>query len=396
MYGFLKNQRYFEPFLVLALLERGLSFTEIGLCIAARELSANVLEIPSGAIADVYGRRRSMVGAFCVYVLALLVFGIGANLWYFMVAMAMWGAGDAFRSGTHKAMILEWLRAEGRQSDKVEVYGYTRSWSKLGSAVSAPIAAAVVWVTGAYAWVFWLSAVPYLANIANLATYPASLDAVHDRQAKTATKHVADTARHIWSIPALRLLVAEGMAFQGVYSASKGFLQPVLQAAALTLPILLTVDDTQRTAVLIGAVYFAMFVLAAFSSRQAHRIAGDDVDGASRRIWWVYAAALAALAGFLWGEFALGAVAVFVALAALQNIFRPILVSRFDDRSEPRFGATLLSVEAQACSLATMILAPAMGVAVDYFGALWPVGAMGTVIAMAVVVARLGETSEQP
>jgi uncharacterized membrane protein YfcA len=33
LYGFLKNQRYFEPFLVLAFLEKGLSFFEIGLLI---------------------------------------------------------------------------------------------------------------------------------------------------------------------------------------------------------------------------------------------------------------------------------------------------------------------------------------------------------------------------
>ena len=150
LYGFLKNQRYFEPFLVLALLEQGLSFTEIGLCVAARELSANAFEIPSGAIADVYGRRRSMVAAFAVYTLALLLFGAGDRFWQFAFAMAMWGFGDAFRSGTHKAMILEWLRLQNRQDEKVQVYGYTRSWSKIGSAVSAPVAGAVGGVTGSY------------------------------------------------------------------------------------------------------------------------------------------------------------------------------------------------------------------------------------------------------
>jgi hypothetical protein len=62
LYGFLKNQRYFEPFLVLALLEKGLGFFEIGLLIGFRELTVNLLEIPSGAVADVWGRRRSMIG----------------------------------------------------------------------------------------------------------------------------------------------------------------------------------------------------------------------------------------------------------------------------------------------------------------------------------------------
>ena len=386
LYGFLKNQRYFEPFLVLALLDRGLSFTEIGLCVAAREISPNAFEIPSGAIADVYGRRRSMVAAFVVYVAALGVFGLGASLWHFLAAMVMWGSGDAFRSGTHKAMILEWLRIEDRQADKVQVYGYTRSWSKIGSAVSAPIAAGVVWVTGSFSWVFWLAAVPYLANIANLATYPSALDGVRDRSAKSATSHVRDTAAHIWATASLRRLVLEGMAFQGTYAASKDFLQPVLQAAALTLPILVAVDDVQRTAVLVGAVYSALFAIAAVASRSAHRVATIGAEAASTRVWWIYGAALAALAAFLWADMAVGAIAIFVFLAALQNIFRPILISRFDDCSEPRFGATLLSVEAQAGSVATVILAPLSGAAVDSAGALWPVGAVGFAVALTVAL----------
>ena len=61
LYGFLKNQRYFEPFLVLALLEKGMSFFAIGGLIAFRELATNLFEIPSGSIADLLGRRRAML-----------------------------------------------------------------------------------------------------------------------------------------------------------------------------------------------------------------------------------------------------------------------------------------------------------------------------------------------
>ncbi len=64
LYGFLKNQRYFEPFLLLAFLEKGLTFFDIGLLIAFREVTVVLLEIPSGAVADVYGRRYFMVLSF--------------------------------------------------------------------------------------------------------------------------------------------------------------------------------------------------------------------------------------------------------------------------------------------------------------------------------------------
>ena len=43
LYGFLKNQRYFEPFLWLAFLEKGLSYSQIGFLIGFREVAINAL-----------------------------------------------------------------------------------------------------------------------------------------------------------------------------------------------------------------------------------------------------------------------------------------------------------------------------------------------------------------
>jgi len=95
LYGFLKNQRYFEPFLVLFFLDQGLSFTQIGLLVAVRELSANLLEIPSGALADLYGRRRAMVSSFAAYILSFLVFAGGTIFIHFALAMFLYAFGDA-------------------------------------------------------------------------------------------------------------------------------------------------------------------------------------------------------------------------------------------------------------------------------------------------------------
>ena len=76
LYGFLKNQRYFEPFLILILLDRGLSFTVIGALVAVREVTTNLLEVLSGALADTWGRRRSMVASFAAYVASFLLFAL--------------------------------------------------------------------------------------------------------------------------------------------------------------------------------------------------------------------------------------------------------------------------------------------------------------------------------
>ena len=136
LYGFLKNQQYYDPFLILAFREKGLSFFQIGMLIGFREVCINLFEIPTGVVADMYGRRISMISSMLAYIFSFTVFGFSEMFWLLFVAMFFFAIGEAFRTGTHKAMIFEWLRLENRTTEKTKVYGYTRSWSKIGSAVS--------------------------------------------------------------------------------------------------------------------------------------------------------------------------------------------------------------------------------------------------------------------
>ena len=175
-YGFLKNQRYFEPFFILFLMSKGLSFFEIGLLVAVREVSANALEILSGALADTWGRRRAMVLSFAAYILSFVIFYLATNTWVLAFAMAVYGVGEAFRSGTHKTMILTWLQSQGREDERTAVYGTTRSWSKIGSALGVVLGAMWVVVTEDMSALFLWALIPYALDLLNLATYPSDLD----------------------------------------------------------------------------------------------------------------------------------------------------------------------------------------------------------------------------
>ncbi len=150
LYGFLKNLRFFEPFLILFFRDAGLSFFQIGVLYAVRDISTNLLEIPAGVIADAFGRRRSMVLSFSAYIVSFVVFYAWPGFNSYALAMAVFAIGEAFRTGTHKALILEHLRIEGIEHLKVTYYGRTRSMSQLGSALNSLIAAALVFYTGNY------------------------------------------------------------------------------------------------------------------------------------------------------------------------------------------------------------------------------------------------------
>jgi MFS family permease len=409
LYGFLKNQRYFEPFLFLAFLEKGLGFTQIGLLIALRELTTNVLEIPSGAVADVFGRRLSMILSFVSYIAAFLLFGFADGMAWLYAGMVLYGVGEAFRSGTHKAMIFAWLRSQGREHERVKVYGYTRSWSKYGSAASVLLAAPIVLLSDSYEWIFFAAIAPYVLNVVNFLGYPKQLDELDGKERSVAAvfRHTARTLADSVRRPRLRRLFLESMGFDGVFAATKDYLQPVLEALAITAAASWLVadgwSDTQRTALLIGPVYFALHMLSGVASRRSHRVsdAAGGEERAARWLWGVSALVFAALTlSGLTGALAAMALA-FVALQVLENVWRPVLISRFDMKGGKTQGASLMSVESQARRVATMIAAPLLGAAVDAATASgsaspwWPVGALGLLCSVAFLVSSRTEVEPQ-
>lgn len=386
LYGFLKNQQYFEPFLILAFLEKGLSFFEIGLLIGFRELSIIILEIPTGAVADLYGRRRSMILSFVAYMFSFVVLAYASALGSLFAAMLLFACGEAFRTGTHKAMIFEWLSAKGREKDTVRVYGYTRSWSKAGSAVSVLIAASlVVFWKWSYSGIFLLCIVPYTANIVNFMGYPSLVDgAANDKSDKGSgvIAHIREALRQAWKNKLQRRLLIESAGFEGAFKAVKDYLQPTIKSAALGMAVLSAYQDRQRTAIVIGAVYFVLYSLSSVASRQSHRITkwkGGE-NRAARSMWFAVLVFYAALAALLMQEMYMQAIVVYVLLHIMQNIWRPVLIARLNDCSDPDKAATTLSIESQAKSLFAAIAAPILGLAVDTWG-LWVVGLMGAAVA---------------
>ena len=396
LYGFLKNQRYFEPFIILFFLQQGLSFTQIGVLVAFRELSINVMEIPSGAIADLFGRRRCMMLSFTAYIASFGLFGVSQSYWHLFGAMFLFAVGEAFRTGTHKAMIFTWLRLEGRLDEKTRVYGYTRSWSKIGSAVSTVVAVTIVWLTQDYAWVFFLAIVPYLIGLLNFATYPQELEGKPSSHVSMGDvfKHLRDCLSDSLKVRGLRRLMVESMSFEGVHEAFQNYLQPVVRNMALLIPVFLWMGETRRSALLIGLVYVGLYLASAYASRGAHRLsayAGGEEAG-SRLLWKIVFLLYALLVPFLFFELYYVAVGGFIVLAVIQNLWRPMLVSRFDAYASEERGATVLSVESQSKSVSVMVMAPLFGLAVDFVrvggwgGEFWPVAAIASTVALLILL----------
>jgi MFS family permease len=353
LYGFLKNQQYYEPFILLAFLQMGLNYTWIGFLIAFRELMVNLLEIPSGAIADVFGRRKSMMLSFVAYIIHFAIIGgagvaavrgiIPFNVLLILLFLSMFffGIGDAFRTGTHKAMIFTWLRIQGRIDERTSVYGYTRSWSKIGSAVSVLLACIFVYFTRSYVYIFFFSIIPYAINLINFAGYPKELDGemAQDIKLKQVLVHIKESFLGVMTKPSLRRLIVESMGFEGFFKSIKDYLQPILEQAAIPVIALffsgLVMTQEQKSVILIGPVYFSLFVLSAVASRKSHLLVSHlgTEDSAARRLWFFMFLLMVLLVPSLYFGLYWISITGFLLLYILQNLWRPVLISRFDTHS---------------------------------------------------------------
>lgn len=373
-YGFFKNLKLYEPFLILFFLSNELSFFQIGILYSVRELTRNVLEIPAGIIADSAGRRRTMILSFAFYIISFLIFYSVSNFVFFLVAMLVYALGDAFRTGTHKAMIFDYLTLKGWANQKTYYYGHTRSYSQLGSALSSLVGGFLVFYTGNYRDIFIFTTIPYVLELILISSYPKSLDGM---RARFSQERLSSNFRQVYKSfirsfkdRAILKSIAVLSVHTGYFRSFKDYLQPVLQSLAISLPFLLFLDQQKRTAILIGSVYFVIYLLTSASARRSGSFS-SRFKSLNKPL------NITLLAGFVFGMlsglfihlgFLIIAVIFYILIFMLENLRKPMGIANIAEKSDPRILATTLSVESQVHSIVMAVLAPLIGVLADYAG----------------------------
>lgn len=372
LYGFLKNQRFFDPFLILFFQEKGLNYTQIGTLYSIRFIIRAILEIPSGMVADALGRRGTMLFSYGMYLISFPSYYLSNNFVWLLVPTIIFAIGDAFRTGTHKAMIFEYLKRKGWSDLKTDYYGHTRSWSQAGSALSSLLAAAVIVFSGNYSTVFLLSIIPYIIGFILLASYPKYLNGVENSSGSINKKRIIKVFRS--TIKAVRSKKRISSLFNvstysGYFMALKDYIQPMLHTFTVSLPFFITLSEKKRTAIIIGLTYFVLYFLTASASRSAGKIK-NWIGSVPRTvsILMIVGFSVGMIAAI--GEFAhltILAISMFLLIQIIENMRRPATVAYISEQFNDKIMASVLSVESQLHSVIAAILAFLTGVIFQYF-----------------------------
>ncbi len=385
-YGFLKNLRFYDAFLLLYFLENGLSFTQIGVLYAVREITINVAEVPSGLVADTYGRKYSLVAAFGIYLVAFLIYYVSYDFFLLLLATFLIGVGDAFRSGTHKGMIMDYLREKGWEKQKVAYYGQTRSWSQMGSAISAFFAGLMILYSGSYRSVYVLAIVPYLLNFVNIYTYPSSLNFAAKRQVAGAS--VLSNATNFFRTIRKKevfTIVNSAALHSAFLKTIKDYVQLLMVNIALLIPLWRGLETTKKNGLVVGLLYSLIFLLNSWASRSAIRLSESGLRNIPNKSL-LTGLGCGMFCGLLMHfEYWLWALLLFVTIYIIESLRKPILTGLLADEVENRILTSVLSAQSSYQTLVAAMAAPIVGLLADRFG----VGIALAVISIALIFLTL-------
>ncbi|WP_435857545.1 MFS transporter [Streptomyces olindensis] len=136
--------------MVLLLGERGMSLAAVAGLFAAHSLTVAALELPTGGLSDVLGRRPVLALSGALNVVACVLVGLGTTAWVLAAGMVLMGAARALASGTAEAWYVDTVQScSGPDAD------LRTGLARGGSATSAALAAGLL-LGGALPWLLGL------------------------------------------------------------------------------------------------------------------------------------------------------------------------------------------------------------------------------------------------
>lgn len=366
-YGFFKDLRFFDPVLLIFLHSFGISAFQIGLLYAIREAIIYIFEIPSGVFADQYGKKTELMICFMFYISSFVVFAFGTNFYWFALAMTLFGLGEAFRSGTHKSMIMQYLDMHNLSREKSKTYGKTRSYSMIGSMLSSLFTIYLVIALPELKFLFLLAIIPYLLDLILIATYPNELnERKHTTfKFKEFLSENKKALTYAFSHKKIRNVLIRSSSYSAVFKILKDYVQLILISMPLTLLLFSRYSSQDQIEIYASIMYAFIFLMSAFTTRFAYLLLKYKNHDQLTRFTWVFTGFATLLIGFFINQLLIVFIG-FILIYICLNIRKPLIVEVMGDYSDKDKRASILSIDSQLTSLLIVICAPLLGLIADH------------------------------
>ncbi|MBN2779021.1 MAG: MFS transporter [Bacteroidales bacterium] len=127
----------YMPVIVLFYQENGLSLKDVLTLQAIYSVAIIVLEIPSGYLGDVWGKKNTIILGAILGTLGFAIYSFSYGFWGFLIAELVLGVGQSFISGSDSAILYDSLKRRGDENLYVKYEGRVLSTGNFAETIAA-------------------------------------------------------------------------------------------------------------------------------------------------------------------------------------------------------------------------------------------------------------------
>ncbi|NGQ96733.1 MFS transporter [Brevibacillus sp. SYP-B805] len=358
LFAFLSAMRFDRALWMLYLVERGLNMSQVGLIESLFHAVIVLFEVPTGMVADLYGRKHSLLmGSLLSFFYALLMM-IGGHFFVFSLAFALAGLAGTFRSGADNALLYDTLLHSGKTEDYTKVSGNML-------AISLVAMSAAQWLGGVVAEFSWNWVYLGMLMVNGLLFIPLLLMKEPPRDSQASPNHQEKIpVRQRWK----NQFAESWRVWKQEYTLRSPLILFITLSCAMVIVMFYGQAFFSRMGFRsseIGLIFTVESLLAVIVAKFAYRIERRWTFGKLLVSIYLLICCLMGLFAVLHGW---SAVAAFFFMGNLSVVLDPIFSHYVQSKIASSQRATFFSFISLATSLGTMILFPAFGVLVDRWG----------------------------
>lgn len=133
-----------QPYTFIYFKELDFSFTQIASFTSVMMVSLFVFEVPTGIVADIWGRKKSVFIGLLIVGISPIIISFTQNYFIILICYILIGLGITFISGAEEALIIDNLKFHGRDDLIKEYYIKMSSFIGLGTVVAYGLGSIIV------------------------------------------------------------------------------------------------------------------------------------------------------------------------------------------------------------------------------------------------------------
>lgn len=137
---------------VLYLTYCNMTLLQIGLLEGIYHIASMLCEIPSGAWADLVGRKRSMLISRLCITISCVIMLFSRSFWGFALSFTIQALGNSFTSGSEEALVYDSMKCIGQEADFIKVNGRLNTLIEVSQSI-ATVAGGIL-AEYSYAWCY--------------------------------------------------------------------------------------------------------------------------------------------------------------------------------------------------------------------------------------------------